>query len=93
MKRNISVCRLRKESGLPCHNCMYYDDCPEYRKEKPMKKKRNCNRTANVYWTKEEIELAEDFTLSIQEVADMIGRSEMAVRCYRAKIKKERGIK
>lgn len=88
MRRDINICRIRKENNLPCCNCVC-DECPgkEKPKEKPRKKARpviivNRERTK---WSKEEDNLAADMSLTAAQVSEMTGRSLQAVCKYRAK--------
>ena len=89
MRRDINICRIRRENNLPCCNCVC-DECPE--KKKPKEKQRKKMHYINLdhdrrRWTKEEDKIAADLTLSAGEVSERTGRSLMAVCKYRTKHK------
>ena len=90
MRRDINICRIRKENNLPCCNCVC-DECPDRNRPKERQKKKtyhyiNLERKF-AKWTKEEDKLAADLTLTAAQVSEMTGRSLVAVCKYRAKHK------
>ena len=90
MKRDINICRIRKDNHLPCCNCVC-DECGRREDTKPAPKPRK-NKAPTLFverpktkWTKEEDALAADLSLSAREVSEMTGRSLQGVCKYRAK--------
>lgn len=88
MKKDINICRIRRENNLPCCNCIC-DECPEKRKPKTKERKHAKPvlfvRHERTKWSKEEDALAADLSLTAREVSEMTGRSLQAVCKYRAK--------
>lgn len=89
MKRDINICRIRKENNLPCCNCVC-DECAlrEDNKARPEGKKGHPTiivRHKQAKWTKAEDALAADLSLTAREVSEITGRSLQGVCKYRAK--------
>lgn len=92
-KVDRSVCRLRKDMGLACHNCYYYDFCPEIvakrkeaEKSKP-KKKPNPNPTkSRSRWTPEDDEIIKNRAITTEDAASLLGRTQAAVKSRRKRL-------
>ena len=84
MRRDISVCRMRKAAGLSCHNCMYFLSCPEAagtvsrqeRRKKPV-------GHPGISWTEEQLRILEDLSLTTNKAAEKLGITVHQVRWYR----------
>ena len=82
-RRDMQICRLRKESGLSCHSCRYSETCKEYQ-ERRIKPPPKVPRTPRQYrWTPEEIAICMNPEYSAGEVARMTGRTKASVDHYR----------
>ena len=82
-RRDMQICRLRKEFGLSCRSCRYSDTCKEYQ-ERRIKPPPKVPRNPRQYrWTPEEIAICVNPEYSAGEVARMTGRTKASVDHYR----------
>ena len=81
-RRDMGICRLRREEGLSCHSCRYCDECKEYR-ERRIGVPKTPKQPRSYRWTPEEAAVCMDPKNTIQDVARLTGKTRDQVYNYR----------
>lgn len=93
MGRSDGLCRLRKENGLPCRNCVLYEKClksgcfdvVEEMVEQTPKKEKKEHKTLSAL----EKKLLEDLSIPAEQVQRMTGRTKGVIYHYRSRLKRK----
>lgn len=93
MEYDTSICNVRKEAGLPCHGCAFFEKCPkkdkkiiETRKkleEEPQKAFAEPKKRKRLPWTVGDISVMMNPEYTAREAAEIIGRHRGTVVKWR----------
>jgi hypothetical protein len=93
MEYDTSICKIRKETDLPCHGCAFFEKCPkkdqkiiETRKkleEEPQKAPAEPKKRKRLPWTVGDIAVMSNPEYTSVEAAEIIGRNKYTVIKWR----------